>query len=100
MMKNLIKINLIAMFWIILSVTSCGSETLSILKLKERRLIICKDKPGLCWPHKICKKKNWYSKEECHWDDGYLDLNDPEIRQRLIDLGFTATTNDRFDIPR
>ena len=99
-MESLIRKNLIGMFLILLSVTSCGSASLSILKLRDRRLIICKEKVGLCWPHKVCTKKHWYSKEKCIWKDGFLDFNDKDTRQKLIDMGFTATTPDRFKVGR
>jgi len=50
----------------------------------------------MCWPHEVCIKKNWYSKKKCKRVDGFIDLNDPENRKLLRQMGFSATSKMRF----
>ena len=96
MIKNKLKINQIIICLIVLSVISCTSLAYSVLKLKDRRLIPCLNKSGLCWPHKVCKKDKWYKKPKCHWDEGFMDFNVKEVREKLLDMGFSCTSDRRF----
>ena len=61
--------------------------------------MICKDKVGLCWPHRVCKKTKWYKKAKCTWNDGFIDFNDKQKRKELIDMGFTCTSPLRKNRP-
>ena len=81
---------------LLLMFASCASAVLPILKLKDRRLMVCKDKPGLCWPHQVCTRKNWYSKKKCQQKDGFIDLTVQKNRNLLRNMGFTATSKMRF----
>lgn len=78
-----------------LFLVSCASAD-TILKLKDRRLIICKDKPGLCWPHKECTREKWYSPKKCVWKDGFQDMTNLKDRKTLRDMEFSCTSKMRF----
>ena len=84
-------------YLLILLLVSCAGAGTVVLKLRDRRLLICTDKSGLCWRHEECKPKaHWYSKQECYWDDGFQDLTDPIKRKELIDMDFSCTSSGRF----
>jgi hypothetical protein len=87
------------MFLTALSVIACASQSLSPLKLQDRRLEVCVDKVGLCYYHKVCKKTKWYKKPKCYWSDGFVPFEDEKKRTQLRDMQFTCTSPLRFKTP-
>lgn len=97
-MKN--KTNLIAsvltLFWIPLN-SSCASSRLhSIPELENRTLRIAKDFAGFEYQFETCLSEfvGICLKKEMKKD--VYDLNDPAVRQKLIDMGFVARVKEKL----
>lgn len=57
--------------------------------LEEREFLrICPTKPGACYAYEVCVKKVIGICTKKEWVEEYFDLQDPNVRAKLIDMGF------------
>ena len=76
-------------------VISCSVVSV-VPQLKDRRLVLCKDKPGLCYYQELCKRDYPWSHKICTFIDNFIDFNNDQERQKLKDMGFTCTSSQRW----
>lgn len=93
---NIARITLSLIF---LSMTSSCSALPLAPQLQNRRLWLNPDKPGwVYYEWEVCEKKfifeAWCTKKGWKRDD--FDLNDPVVWKTLIDMGFTLTSERRW----
>ena len=90
-------------FIIIFVVSGCSTMVGSLLRFQDRELIVHPDKSGLAYPHnkKVCKPRiiaGIRLGKKCkmkHVIDFY-DLNKKEVREKLINAGFSCKSKMRF----
>lgn len=68
------------------SLTSCASSLTQLPSLKNRALRIDTEKIGFKYQHQVCKGKLLWKK--CYIETEYYDFSDPQVRQKLKDMGF------------
>jgi len=69
-----------------------------IIQLKDRRLRICLDKPGLCYNEKICVQDAFLFCAKHEIKEKFYSFLDESMRKKLIHMGFTLTANNRFSL--
>lgn len=83
---------------ILFSVSACAAlPKAQVPELQNRRLRISKEVPGFYYQWKECTKKGLFGgcKEQKIVVE-YFDLREPEVRNKLRDMGFTATSERKI----
>ena len=95
-MRRLIVLSLIFL-------VGCATGIGGMLRFQDRELLVHPDRPGLAYPHKatICKNRPWalrFLGKKCYGEQriDFYDLNDKEVRDKLINAGFTCKSKMRF----
>ena len=103
-MKELSMINLfLKVLLIYCCVVGCTTLVGSLLRLQDRELLIHPDKSGLAYPFKeeVCTDRmfagmKWGEKCEDVQKIDFYDLNKKEVRNKLINAGFSCKSKMRF----
>jgi hypothetical protein len=95
-MKRKQSLGLTMLCLIGLSLTSSCSAAPLLPKLEDRRLRISPDRPGLFYQYEECVRRFIGICTKTEWKEEFYDLNDPEMRARLINMGFTAVSDRRW----
>lgn len=95
-MRKRVSPALITLCWITWSMSSGCSAAPLAPKLEDRRLRLVPDKAALYYEHERCVKKFLGICTKKEWQVDVYDLTDPTVRKQLIDMGFTATSERRW----
>ena len=99
-MKKIIAILIIGVLFFVLG---CATGITGMLRFQDRELLIHPDKSGLAYPHRkeVCtkRKKPWrWLGKKCKTIStvDFYDMNKKEVREKLINAGFTCKSKMRF----
>jgi hypothetical protein len=91
-----LKMRKISLLLIVLSASLSCSTVAYLPSIEDRKLRFHPDQPALFYQWKECVKKvlGICTKKEMKRE--FYDLTDPAVRRRIIDMGFTATSERRW----
>lgn len=100
-MKKRKSLCLIMLSWTVLNLSCTSLLVASPPKLKDRRLRICDEKPGLCYGYQTCTKwrRSLFGKKKCEtfgWQVDYYNFQEIKTRELLINIGFSCTASGRW----
>ncbi len=88
------------MLFLMISPLACASfQPVSPPQLANRTLRLSSEKPGFEYQYEVCLKSFLGICTSKIFRKDFYDLNDPLVRQKLIDMGFVARVREQVVQP-